>query len=483
MSSQLKTVAKNASAVFATGVLDFALGFLLLAFVTRYLGPVRCSDYFLIFAVAEVLKILADFGVEGIVTREVARDRARAEALLGGALSLRWVIFGAAFLVELCVVARIGMSFAFVAALAVATVSQFFASNAMLFIAVYKGFEKMGYETLLAVVLRGLSVLLLWLVVVFNLGFVAVFIAIALSQLVRMAVGLAIIHRKFARVRLIPSMTSWKKLLGESYPLGLSAFFLFASFRVGIFVIRAIGKAEDVSFFSLPHMVVLQIAVISYAVVIALFPVFSRLAIASSDALKIAFDKSFKFIFALSLILMMLIIKYASQIVVIIGGADFAESGIALKVLGCTIPFLFLIHLLHFLLISADRQGYVLAGFIVCFSMSLSLNILFVPRWGYVGASWATLVSYAMLFIVSYIFVWKRVVVIDWAQLARPVLAAAPAGLLLVYSGSSFAWGAVAVAVFLGAACLFRVFSLDEVRLLGEALSHQPPEGEGRGIL
>jgi len=483
MANPLRTLAKNTAAVFTTNVLDLSLGFLLLGIVSRYLGPVRCGNYFVIVAVAEILKIIADFGVEGIIIREVARDRAHAGTLMGAALALRWFIFGAAFLIELFVVISLGMPFSLIVALAVATISQFFASTAMLFISVYKGFEKMGYETLLAVVLRVLSVGLLCLVALYDLGLIAVFIAIAFSQLVRMVIGLAIIHGKFARVRLIFSARLWKKLLGASYPLGFSAFFLFVSFRIGVLVIKALGKLEDVSLFSLPHMVVLQLAVISSAVVVALFPVFSRLALSSSDALKVAFDKSFKLVFALGLILFMLIVKYAPLIVVAIGGAAFAPSGAALRVLGCTIPFLFLVHLLHFLLISADRQGYVLASFIICFSLNLCLDILVVPRWGYIGVSWAALVSYAVLFIVSFIFVWWKVIELDWVQLARPVIAAVPAGLLLLYSGNNVAWGAAAVAVFLVAASLLKVFTLDEVRLLGEALAHPSSKREGSGIL
>ena len=481
MANPLRTLAKNTAAVFASNLINIGFGVLILSLVSRYLGKIECGDYFFIVATAEMLKLIADFGVEGIMTREVARDRARAGALMGAALSLRWLIMGFAFVVELCVVIRLGLPLSFIIALAVATVSQLFASTAMLFISVYKGFEKMEYETILAVVLRGVSVLFLSLVALLDLGFTAVFVALALSQLIRMAAGLAIIHGKFARVKPKISPGLWKELLAESYPLGLSAFFLLASFNVDIFVIKVIGKVGDVSLFSLPHTVVLQLVIISSAAVVAIFPVFSRLALSSSDALKVAFDKSFKLLFSLGLLFFILIVKYSPPIVLAIGGSEFEASGAALRILGCALPFLFLVQLTHYLLISADRQGYVLASLILCFSLNLCLDIVTVPRWGYIGASWATLASYALLCVVSLVFARANVVAVDCVQLIRPLLAAVPAGLLLLYAGDGLGWGAVAVAVFIAAACLLRAFTLEDVRLLGEALAHPPRGGEGGG--
>lgn len=483
MSSPLRTLAKNTVAVFASNIVNVAFGFLLLRIVSRYLGPGGASNYFFIVAIAEMLKLVADFGVEGIITREVARDRSRAGLLMGAALSLRWIIIGAAFLAEMFVVLSLGMPLVFIAALSLATVSQLFASTAMLFISVYKGFERMEYETLLAVVLRGISIILLALVAGFDLGFAAVFAALALSQMIRMAVGFAVIHRKFARVRLKLAWGICRRLLGESYPLGLSAFFLMASFNVPIFVIKSIGKAEDVSLFSLPHTLVLQLVIVSSATVVAIFPVFSRLALVSSDALKVAFDKSFKLLFSLGLVFFLIIVKYADPIILAIGGSGFAASGIALRILGCTIPFLFLVQLLHYLLISADRQGYVLASFILCFSLNLCLDILAVPEWGYVGACWATLVSYIALSLVSFAFVWLKVVAIDCRQLIRPLLAAAPPAALLLWAGGNLLWAPAAAALFLAAACLFRAFTFDDVKLLGEALAHSGRRGEREDIL
>ncbi|MDP8248891.1 MAG: flippase [Candidatus Tritonobacter lacicola] len=481
MSNPLRTLAKNTVAVFVSNIINIGFGVLLLSIVSRYLGAKGGSNYFFLVAIAEMLKLIADFGVEGIITREVARNRDRAEELMDAALSLRLIIVGVAFLVEMCVVLALGMPLMFILALAIATASQLFASTAMLFISVYKGFEKMEYETLLAVVLRGISILLLIIVAKFDLGFVAIFASLSVSQLIRMVVGLIIIHRKFTRVRLKLAKNIWAKLLGESYPLGLSAFFLMASFNMPVFMIKSIGKAEDVSLFSLPHTVVLQLVIVSSATVVAIFPVFSRLALSSIDALKVAFDKSFKLLFSLGLLFFILIVKYAPPIVLAIGGSEFEASGAALRILGCAIPFLFLVQLTHYLLISADRQGYVLASLILCFSLNLCLDIITVPRWGYIGASWSMLASYALLCVVSLVFARAKVVAVDCVQLIRPLLAAVPAGLLLLYAGDGLGWGAVAVAAFLAAACLLRAFTLEDVRLLGEALAHPPRGGEGGG--
>jgi O-antigen/teichoic acid export membrane protein len=90
-------------------------------------------------------------------------------------------------------------------------------------------------------------------------------------------------------------------------------------------------------------------------------------------------------------------------------GDTFANSVIALRILLAGILFAFTIQFLQTVMISIDRQRTVFWVAITGLGVNVVLNLLVVPIWGYIGASWATVAVEGLACAALSIFAWKAV--------------------------------------------------------------------------
>jgi O-antigen/teichoic acid export membrane protein len=80
---------------------------------------------------------------------------------------------------------------------------------------------------------------------------------------------------------------------------------------------------------------------------------------------------------------------------------DFAACIPVLRVLSLGLPFFFLSSLTMWILIARKKQ--MLLAFIYGFSMivNMSLNVLYIPKFGYMAAAWITVASEALVLFMS----------------------------------------------------------------------------------
>ncbi len=86
---------------------------------------------------------------------------------------------------------------------------------------------------------------------------------------------------------------------------------------------------------------------------------------------------------------------------------DFAESILPLRILLLSLPVFFVSALLMWVLIAQNQKWRLLAIHTVAMIGNLALNIVFIPRYGYVAAAWITGMSEAFILILSSFFVMK----------------------------------------------------------------------------
>ena len=97
--------------------------------------------------------------------------------------------------------------------------------------------------------------------------------------------------------------------------------------------------------------------------------------------------------------------------------------------------FLFLQQFNAYLLIAADRQGLASTYTIVVGILNVIANLIFIPRWGIVGAALASLVAYASYFVAQVLVPSSRVYSLTLARLAlRPTVATAVTAAVVLFA-------------------------------------------------
>jgi O-antigen/teichoic acid export membrane protein len=467
-------VARNTLFVlFARGT-DLVVALFTTMLIARYLGITDFGNFALVTAISLFLGPVADFGFERIIAREIARDKIIAGKYLGSAVIARLAL-------SLLILVLVTIMLSFVIdwdpnverAVYLSTFAQLFTSMGLLGVGTFRAFERMEYELVLNFFVNLLYLGLLVVVIVLDGGFILIFGARLIASMLQMILLLSVATRKFVKPVLSIDKKLLRYLFTEAAPLGIFAILLTATFRVDVFVLSYYKGPVDVSIFEAAHRIIMQFQVIPMSIVIALFPFFSVIATHSTDALKASYSRAFKIMFVISIPLPILITPLSGTVISVLYGVSFAPAAASLSILSWTLPFLFLILLQTFVMTAQGRQRFNTICAAIGFSVNFLLDLLLVPSYGFLGASYATLISYVLLFFLTYYFLAKSVGALRFRDyLPKPLLAAGTMGLAAyVLSGRGNALFQLASAFFVVvayAAALYatKAFSIDEVLIV-----------------
>ncbi|MEW6416560.1 MAG: flippase [Nitrospirota bacterium] len=466
-------VAKNSAFVFFARVTDIGIALVSTALIARYLGVTDFGSFAFVMAITIFLGPFTDFGFERITTREIAGNKKLANRYLGSAVIARIFLS----IIIIIIIYFITMFFDWdkkiIQAIYISTFAQLFMSTGMLAIGTFRAFERMEFELLLNFIFNIIYIVLLIGVILFNFGFLFIFGARLFASLLYMIILMVVAIRRFVKPILNVDIKLLRYLFKEAMPLGIFALLLTASFKVDIFVLNYFKGPEEVSLFEAAHRIIMQLQILPTSIVISLFPYFSRLAVESNDSLKISFYRSFKFLLIISLPLPILIIFASDFIISVLYGNSFIGASLSLSILSWTVAFLFLISLQTFVLTAKGRQvlNTISAG--VCFMINLLLDITLVPRYGYLGASCATLISYILLFAVSFYFVCRNVGIPPLGEiLPKPFMSGAGMGIgcLFLYGrgGHALVTAEIVITLIVYVAMIYilKTFTPDELSII-----------------
>jgi Na+-driven multidrug efflux pump len=148
----------------------------------------------------------------------------------------------------------------------------------------------------------------------------------------------------------------------------------------------------------LPNACILQVQLLAIAIVTAIFPMMSRIGgdeRNQADSVKMV-DVSVKFLAAAGTWIAIIMIFFSKQILFILGGPLFTIGSSTLIVLCAAIPTLFLQLWGCNYLTSNGRQNQLIYGATLTLAANILLDYLWVPRYGSIGAAYATFMAYLL---------------------------------------------------------------------------------------
>jgi PST family polysaccharide transporter len=395
----LRRIVTNAGWLFADRLLSLVAGFLLGAWVARYLGPARYGLYSYALAFAAVFAPLAGLGLSSVLVREIVAVPTDKDTILGTALALQ---FGASLVAFALVVTMLPLirrgdvlmrwltavaagQFAF-SALG-GTVDCWFRSQVQSKYTVWSN----NIALVLAALIRVALILL-------KAPLIA-FVWATLAQTVASAISAVVLYRVSGQ-----AISAWRssvrcasQLLRDSWPLILSSLAVVVYMKIGQLMLGEMLGDEDVGVYS----VAVRLSEIWYfvptAVAASVFPAIVRSR--ENQTEQVYRGRLQAFYDAMAGIAYLIVIPcsfLASPLVTLLFGQDYAAAGPILAV-----------HIWAFVFVSLGvaRSQWLIAENLTRFSMlatvlgagiSIGLNYLFIPRYAGLGAAWATLISYAV---------------------------------------------------------------------------------------
>ncbi len=459
-------IIRNSAILFSSHVFTKLLNLALVLVLTRMLGSAGFGVYTFAFAFVIMFMVLANLGINSLLTRDVAREKSRVNEFLGYSLPLLLIL-------SLVVVGGINV-FLFVlpfdaqsiAAVRIFSLYLFFDNFSRHFIAVFRAFERMEFEAytnlserfiMLAVTLifwrLGLGLIpLLW-------GFVGV-------EFLKMAISFYFLRRFFQQLHFRWFGPETRRMIQQAYPFALMIIFGTVAGRIDTVMLKIFHTNQMVGYYNAAHKLIESLTFIPENIVIALFPALSVLFVQDRSQFRNIFQRTFQYILMLALPLAAGLFLLARPIMQLLFEPEYLAGTIALRWLAVALGFTFLKYHFMITLNSVGKQHRFAAIAAVSMLINVGLNAWWIPRHGLLGASLATVVSEASAVVLSFLLV-QAYFQPGWLSglVFRNLLAALgmAGALLLVGSANLFLLIALAASVYLALVFLLRVFTRDDV--------------------
>ena len=267
----------------------------------------------------------------------------------------------------------------------------------------------------------------------------------------------------------------WKFLIIEAIPLTLSSVFLLVAFKVDTVLLQMINGNEAVGFYNAAFSLMTALSFLPSVYVVAIFPLLSQLNVSSKEMLKISYEKSFKYLLIIGLPIAVGTTLIAGPIILLIYKSAFTPSIIALQILIWSIPIIFLNYIIGTAINSINKQRQMVKSTFIVMTMNIVLNLLLLPKYGYIAASFITVLTE----LASFIF-WFHIMKVNGYDIplhkisVKPVIASLFMGLFIalmnIFTINLFIVILTSIIVYFGVLFVLKTFSEEDIGLLKQII-------------
>ncbi len=372
--------------------------------VARYLGPARLGTLSYCIALIALLGVLPSFGLDTLVKREVLRSPQDTAVLLASAFVLRLgagvVSYGALVFAAKSTSWGAGEESRLLGVLGLVLFQPaLFLSNLWLQ-------AQLRAKWILVVQVSALSVASagrLWLI--FHQGSLTAFAWVVVGEMIVSAAGFFFAARRAGLHFPITAarQATVKRLMSEAWPLMFASLAIVVYFRIDEVMLRHLAGSTAVGIYAAAARASEMWYFIPTALASSLLPALVRARAGDAEKyrtkLQAYYDVSAAAAYALSLPVALA----APWLVRLAYGAAFAPAGPILSIHIWSSVFVFLGAARGQWLINEGLQRFYLIATGCGAVANVLLNLILIPRWGGLGAAYATVASYALAtWIVSY---------------------------------------------------------------------------------
>jgi len=399
--SPIKRLFKNLFSLLSVRGFDYIYTFLVMIILTRYFGPELYGDYAFVVSLVFIYIPLINFGIHPLMVRELATKIGAGDDIFGAGLTFRLILAALAIAGTIAILPFLSLPRELAVGLVICLAGEICLLGVRICAEVFTAYEEMHFENYLGMTNRTVSLVLLLLIRYLDLGFLAVLASVAIINAVALVVGLVIVRQRFLRPRLVwrgELLWFWLK---EAFPMAIS-FMTFESFlRVDVLVLRAFRDPAEIAYFDVAYKIIYRLIGIFSIVAIVLSPVMARMAEADMGRLRSLAEQCLKYLFILAIPLTAAVHILGPQLIVPLFGVKYKPGELSMSILSLCLFFAFFEPFLTGIMISIKKLWVVPITNGLALGTNLLLDLILIPRYGFVGACYANIGAYAFLFVLS----------------------------------------------------------------------------------
>lgn len=401
-----KKVIYNTSAQVVAKFISASITLIVTLIIAKSLGPAGFGDFSKIFVFVGYFYTFADFGLNTAFIKLTKED---SNFLFRSLLGLRIVLAASLVLVAIATsqllpyneatstgfnqLAKVGIA---IASLTIITQALFTTANAFFQ-------KKLRYDfSAIATIFGSLAILVLTIFTFFGQNALLMYVwAYVAGGIVYVLSAFVIIARKYQQ-NLAPvfNLQQAKKIATFAWPVGAALVVNLVYFRLDVFILANLKSSADVGIYNLAYQFFQAGLAVPIFFANALFPLLTILYAKNRENFKNEVKKWAYILLAISLVetITLYIISY---LIPVFFDSRFADSAMALRILSSGMPLFFLSALAWHVIIIGGRQKALIAIYAASAVFNLVANLIFIPQYSYVAASVITLISEAIVLLLS----------------------------------------------------------------------------------
>lgn len=404
------SVTQNTSFLTAASLLQKVISSVYFFVVAHFIGEEITGDYFNIFASIAIFTVIADFGLGGVLIREISKHKDRAADYFNTIFSTKLVCSAIAIMLMFLFKLFLNYPAQNYTIIAVAAVVLFFDSLQNTFYGIFRAYNNVLYESYALIgaqiITLGIGVTalimhapLVWLVLAFAIP----------SCLSVLYAALCLYIKQGIRFQFRYDTVLGKQILFMAFPFALSGLLVrLYAYSDSVIMNTYLSRAE-LGWWGMAYKITYVFQLLPVALGASIYPVMSRWVAHDKQKIVKLFERSYHYLLLFAFPIMAGIIAFA-PILIPRFLPRFTPSVFILQILILSIGSGFLTFV-HGATLNAMGKQTTQTFLIFCaLVFSVILNVLLIPRYGAMGAAITAVVSNMVWCIGGYIAVSKMVV-------------------------------------------------------------------------
>ncbi len=385
-------ISYNIIFVGITKIISIALALYVVSMLTRHLGDSGYGKYTIALSYMGLFMAIADMGLYAITTREISRDGADEEVIIGKIFLLRLLISGSLFVCLGLLAWILPYDKETQIAIALIAIAFLFSSSYSLLNGVFQKKVAMDKVAIAEFTGKLMQLGIVFVSIQMKLPFVWSVIAVVAAMITNFFLVYWFV-RKYIKIRLQWDVPYWKSFLKKSLPLGISALATFLYFKIDAILLSFFQADGDVGIYGVAYKVIETLIFFPAMVTGLIFPLLSRHIFTNEEKFHEVIESAIKF-FAVVVIPAVIGLFFLSPLAIaVIGGDQFVAAVGVLRVISFTLIGIFFGHLFMSVAIAANLQKTLMKILLIAAAINIILNVILIPKYSYYGAAYTSVMT------------------------------------------------------------------------------------------
>lgn len=402
-----RKIALNTIVAVTGRIIATVLALVVFSILTRYLGVSGFGEYVTVMAYLSVFNIFTDLGLYSIAVREISRDGANESQILGNAFSIRFFVGIIIFTIGIALIYSFPYSQNIKQGFVVGALGYWAMTNQSLLVSVFQKYLRMDKVALGEVLARIVQLGLVFFFVRYHYGFVFMVVAMVVGAIADFLFVL-FSSRKFVKIAFKFDFPFWKKMLKESLPLGIGCILTLIYFKFDTIMLSLMKTTYEVGIYGVAYRVLEGMIFFPHMFVGIIMPLLSKYVFTAKEKFREVFSRALDVIIIIIVPMIMGTFFLSRDLVVLIGGQEYVAAAPVLCILIFATAIIFLGALFSYVIISFNKQKYLMYiyGFGAVFNFST--NLYFIPKYSYCGAAGTTVATEFLVTLLMVIIIYRE---------------------------------------------------------------------------